>query len=88
MTTRIHLYTVAPNGKSFTCHLCGWTHFSPRDVAELHCGHCRVFLRDVERTADRARRIGVVCDQPSDRLAFLRRLLGRLREVGSPTHSR
>jgi hypothetical protein len=86
--TRIRLYTIAANGKSFVCHLCGWTHFSPGDVAELYCDKCRVFLPDVEQAADRARKSGVVRDDTSDRLAFLRRLVGKLRGLGIPTHLR
>jgi len=36
-------YTVADDGESILCHICGSTSFHPRDVAEKYCGQCHVF---------------------------------------------
>jgi hypothetical protein len=85
--TRIHLYTVALNGKSFTCHLCGWTHFSPRHVAELYCDKCQVYLDDVKLADQMARDLGILRDAPTDRVAFFRRVVSKLCGIGRPTHT-
>ena len=44
-------YTIVdrPNGTAITCHRCGLTSFSAKDVQERFCGHCRVFHDDVTR---------------------------------------
>jgi hypothetical protein len=36
-------YTIAADGKSITCHLCGRTSHNPNDVREKFCGCCCVF---------------------------------------------
>jgi hypothetical protein len=82
MVTRIHLYTVAPNGNAMTCHLCGYTHFHPADIEQRYCGHCRIFLTDVDDATQRAIKLGVLQDEPATRLAFLRRIVCRLRGIG------
>jgi hypothetical protein len=87
MTARIHIFTLGADGKSMTCHLCGFTTISPVHVAELWCGHCCLYLTDVADATTMACDLGVVTDEPSDRLAFLRRLVGKLRGVGRPTTS-
>jgi hypothetical protein len=84
---RIHLYTIAPNGKSFTCHLCGWTHFSPQDVDARYCDKCQVYLDDVRLAEQMARDLGILRDEPTDRLAFFRRVVSRLCGIGRPTAS-
>lgn len=33
---------------SFTCPWCGSTSWHPSDVAEEYCGHCHVFVGDLE----------------------------------------
>lgn len=88
MTATIHIFTIGPDGKSMTCHLCGYTTISADHVAELYCGQCDIYLTDVTDATDRAKELGVMSDEPSDHLAFLRRLVGRLRGVGIPNHSR
>lgn len=40
-------FTIAPDGKIITCHLCGLTSHNTRDVQEKYCGHCKVFHLDV-----------------------------------------
>jgi len=37
-------YTVAPDGKSITCHTCGLTSYNLNDVAQRYCGACKLFL--------------------------------------------
>lgn len=85
---RINLYTISADGKAMTCHCCGFTTISARHVAERWCGHCVVYLTDIDKATKMAASLGIVRESTSDRLAFLRRLLGRLREVGRPNHSR
>lgn len=85
---RINLYTISADGKAMTCHCCGFTTISARHVAERWCGHCVVYLTDIARATDMARAAGIVRESTSDRLAFLRRLLGKLRVVGRPSHLR
>lgn len=84
---RIHIFTIGADGKSMTCHLCGFTTISATHVAELWCGQCCLYLTDVTDATNMARDLGVVSAQLSDRLAFLRRLVGKLRGVGRPTTS-
>lgn len=36
-------YTVAADGASITCHLCGMTSHHPADVENRYCAHCRIF---------------------------------------------
>ena len=39
-------YSVAPDGLSITCHVCGRTSHHPKDVMERYCGYCHVFHSD------------------------------------------
>jgi hypothetical protein len=32
----------------FTCPRCGWTTFNPNDRINRYCGHCHVFVDDIE----------------------------------------
>lgn len=36
-------YTIAPDGESITCHVCGNTSHHPKDVEHCYCGHCDKF---------------------------------------------
>lgn len=36
-------YTIAPDGRSITCHTCGMTSYNLNDVQEKYCGNCHVW---------------------------------------------
>ena len=36
-------FSIAPDGKSITCHVCGMTSHNPNDVRYKYCGMCHVF---------------------------------------------
>lgn len=36
-------YSVAPDGRSITCHVCGMTSHHPMDVQNKFCAKCHVF---------------------------------------------
>lgn len=36
-------FTIAPDGKSITCHRCGLTSHHPKDVEHRYCGRCHIF---------------------------------------------
>lgn len=38
--------TIAADGRSITCHLCGLTSHNANDVRERYCGRCHVFHGD------------------------------------------
>jgi len=81
---RVKCYTVSGDGKRLTCHLCGFTSLSPRDIAARWCGHCRVFLQDIDDATSLAIRLGVIRTAPLDLSNFLRRVKTRLCGIGRP----
>ncbi len=42
-TAGLPRYTVAPDGKSITCHRCGLTSYNQRDIEHRYCGECHRF---------------------------------------------
>jgi hypothetical protein len=38
--------TIAPDGRSITCHRCGMTSHNSNDVAHRYCGFCKRFHED------------------------------------------
>jgi hypothetical protein len=45
-------FTIASDGRSITCGLCGWTSYHPEDVAHRYCGHCHIFHDDAAVVRD------------------------------------
>ncbi len=39
-------FSISPDRKSITCHVCGRTSYHPEDVRNEYCGNCHVFHRD------------------------------------------
>jgi ribosomal protein L37E len=39
-------YTIAADGKSIRCNICGRTSYNLNDVRERYCGNCHVFHND------------------------------------------
>lgn len=42
-TGKLPSYSIAPDGGSITCHVCGKTSYHPKDVENKYCGKCHVF---------------------------------------------
>lgn len=45
-------YTIAQDGKSITCLVCGMTSHHPKDVFYRYCGVCHEFLDDPKDSAN------------------------------------
>jgi ribosomal protein L37E len=57
-------YTMAPDGSSITCKVCGTTSHNTNDVEMKFCGHCGAFHND--RTLERDAYIERACEAVAD----------------------
>ena len=85
------LYTTGPTGRWIQCHLCDMTSTNPNDVKNHFCGHCGVFLDDLEQAADMYdQTFGMLAlvNPPAPRtVEFFREVVDKLNGRGSSTPS-
>jgi hypothetical protein len=65
-------YTISPDEKAFTCHLCGLTSHNQNDVANHYCSRCSIFHDDDETLdASTAKQLERDLAEWADRMVYI-----------------
>lgn len=81
------LYSLDEDGRSITCRLCDRTSRHPEDVRACFCGHCRVFLVELEYSAMLMDAILDPSRTERRGLDFFRDVVANLNGRGRPTNT-